>query len=83
MVAIAKLFLHRYELIFAGVIAGVAPVLGYTSYSLDFVGYVTTLFRLSTLMTVLWSFLLLKESGIARRWPASLVMVIGAILLAA
>lgn len=81
--AIAKLSLRRPELILAGLIAGIAPVLGYTAFSLGLVGYVTTLFKLSTLMTILWSSLLLKERGLARRLPASLVMVVGAILIAA
>ena len=79
--AISQLSLHRRELILAGLIAGIAPVLGYTALSLGFVGYVTTLFKLSTLMTVIWSFLFLKERGVARRLPSSLVMVIGAILI--
>lgn len=79
--AIAKLSLHRRELILTGLIAGVAPVLGYTAFSLGLVGYVTTLFKLSTLMTVIWSFLFLKERGLAQRLPGSLVMVIGAILI--
>jgi transporter family protein len=79
--ALGKLSLHRCELILAGLIAGIAPVLGYTAFSLGFVAYVTTLFKLSTLMTVVWSFLFLKEPGIAQRLPASLVMVIGAILI--
>ena len=80
--AISKLSLHRRELFFAGLIAGIAPVLGYTALSLGFVGYVTTLFRLSTLMTVIWSFLFLKEHGLAQRLPGSVVMVMGAILIA-
>lgn len=80
--ALGKLSLHRRDLFFAGLIAGIAPVLGYTAFSLGFVGYVTTLFRLSTLMTVIWSFLFLKERGLAQRLPGSLVMVIGAILIA-
>jgi uncharacterized membrane protein len=79
--AIVKLSLHRRELILTGLIAGVAPVLGYTAFSLGLVGYVTTLFKLSTLMTVVWSFLFLKERGLAQRLPGSLVMVIGAILI--
>lgn len=79
--AIVKLSLHRRELILTGLIAGVAPVLGYTAFSLGLVGYVTTLFKLSTLMTVIWSFLFLKERGLAQRLPGSLVMVIGAILI--
>ena len=80
--AMAKLSTHRRELLFAGLIAGVAPVLAYTAYSLGLVGYVTTLFKLSTLLTVIWSSLFLKERGLTQRLPASLVMVIGALLIA-
>lgn len=80
--AISKLSLHRRDLFLAGLIAGIAPVLGYTALSLGFVGYVTTLFKLSTLMTVIWSLLFLKEVRVAQRLPGSLVMVIGAILIA-
>ena len=79
--AIVNLLTHRRELMLAGLIAGTAPILGYTAFSLGFVGYVTTLFRLSTLMTVIWSSLFLRERGSAQRLPASLVMVIGAILI--
>lgn len=77
-----KLSPYRRELFFAGLIAGIAPVLAYTAYSLGLVGYVTTLFKLSTLLTVIWSFLFLKERGLAQRLPSTLVMVIGAILIA-
>ncbi len=80
--ALGKLSLHRRDLFLAGLIASIAPVLGYTAFSLGFVGYVTTLFKLSTLMTVIWSFLFLKERGLAQRLPSSLVMVIGVILIA-
>ena len=79
--AVTKLSLHRRDLFLAALIAGVAPVLGYTAFSLGPVGYVTTLFRLSTLMTVIWSFLYLNEHGIAHRLPASFVMVTGTILI--
>lgn len=80
--AVSKLSLHRRDLFFAGLIAGIAPVLGYTALSLGLVGYVTTLFKLSTLMTVIWSSLFLKEVRVAQRLPGSVVMVIGAILIA-
>lgn len=80
--AVSKLFLHRRDLFFAGLIAGIAPVLGYTALSLGLAGYVTTLFKLSTLMTVIWSSLFLKEVRVAQRLPGSVVMVIGAILIA-
>ena len=79
--AITKLILHPRDVFLAALIAGVAPVLGYTAFGLGPVGYVTTLFRLSTLMTVIWSFLFLNERGIALRLPASFVMVIGAIFI--
>lgn len=36
-----------------------------------------------TLLTVIWSFIFLKEHGLAQRLPASVMMVIGAILIAA
>jgi drug/metabolite transporter (DMT)-like permease len=81
MSSLRRLTLHRRDLFLAGLIAGIAPVLGYTAFSLGFVGYVTTLFKLSTLMTVVWSFLFLGERGLAQRLPASLIMVIGAILI--
>ena len=79
--AVTKLSLHRRDLFLAALIAGVAPMLGYTALSLGPVGYVTTLFRLSTLMSVIWSFLNLNEGGIAQRLPASFVMVIGTIFI--
>lgn len=80
--SIARLFHYRRELLLAGLIAGVAPILGYTAFSLGYVGYVTTLFKLSTLMTVIWSFVFFKERGIQQRLPASIIMVIGTILIA-
>jgi len=66
----------------AVLIAGIAPALGYTAFSLGLVGYVTTLFRLSAVFTVLWSAWLLGEPGLRQRFPASLVMAAGAILIA-
>lgn len=80
---LVQLSLRRRELILAGMISGIAPVLGYTALSLGLVGYVTTLFRFSVLLTMIWSFLLLKEPGLKRRLPSSLVMIIGAILITA
>jgi drug/metabolite transporter (DMT)-like permease len=73
---------HKRELVLAGMIAGTAPILGYTAFSLGPVGYVTTLFKFSTLLSVPWSALFLKERGLSQRAPATLLMVIGAILIA-
>lgn len=80
--ALSKLEGHRQDVILAALIAGTAPVLGYTALSIGLVGYVTTLFKISTLLTVIWSFLFLGERGWVRRLPASVLMVIGAVLLA-
>lgn len=79
--AIGKLFLHRREWWLAALVAGSAPILGYTAFSLGFVGYVTTLFKLSTILTVLWGSLFLKERNLAQRLPGSLMMVVGAVLI--
>lgn len=73
---------RRREWLLAGLIAGVAPVLGYSALSLGYVGYVATLFKFSSVMTVLWSAVFLKEGGLAQRLPASLVMALGAIFIA-
>lgn len=80
-VAVRKLSLHLRELFPAGLIAGIAPVLGYTAFSLGFVGYVTTIFKLSTLFTLFWSSLFLKETRAIQRLPASIVMVTGIVLI--
>ena len=81
--AIGKLQLHRRAWLLAAGIAGGAPVLGYTAFSLGLVGYVTALFRLSAVMTVLWASLFLKERDLVNRLPGSLIMAVGAILIAA
>lgn len=80
--SLSNLLLHRRELFLAGLIAGSAPVLGYTAFSLGPVGYVTTLFKFSSAITVIWGTLFLKEHSLQKRLPAALVMVFGAILIA-
>ena len=79
---LGKLALHRNALFLASLIAGTAPVLGYTAYGLGLVGIVTTLFKLSALMTVIWSSLFLKEQGLRQRLLASGLMIVGAIFIA-
>jgi uncharacterized membrane protein len=81
--AIGKLQLHRRAWLLAAGIAGGAPLLGYTAFSLGLVGYVTALFRLSAVMTVLWASLFLQERHLAHRLPGSLLMALGAILIVA
>ncbi len=79
--AIGSLLQRRRDLWLAALIAGVAPILGYTALSLGLVGYVTTLFRLSAVFTVIWGAWLLGEPGFRQRLPASVLMVAGAILI--
>lgn len=81
--AMAGLGRHRREWLIAGLIAGTTPVLGFAAIGLGPVGYVTTLFKMSTALTVLWSHLILGEAGLAQRVPASLVMVAGAVVIVA
>jgi len=72
---------RKREWLLASLIAGTVPNLGFTAIGLGPVGYVTTLFRLSTVFTVIWGAWLLRESGLRQRLPASMVMVTGAILI--
>ena len=65
----------------AALIAGVAPLFGFTAISLGLVGYVSAIFKLSTVGTVIWAALFLKESGFRQRLAGSAVMVSGAVLL--
>ena len=81
--SLANLRLHRRELFLAGLIAGSAPILGYTAFSLGFVGYVTTMFKFSSAIMVIWAALFLKEHDLRSRLSASLLMVAGGILITA
>ncbi len=71
----------RRAWLLAALIAGIAPALGYTAYSLGLVGYVTTLFRFSAVFTVFWVAWLLSEPGLRQQLPASIVMAIGAVFI--
>lgn len=79
--ALKKLNRQRTLWLLASAIAGGAPILGYTAMSLGYVGYVTTLFKLSSVLTVLWATWILHEHGLAQRLPACSVMVGGALLI--
>jgi uncharacterized membrane protein len=62
-------------------IAGVAPVFGFTAIGAGPVGYVTAIFKLSAVFTVLWSALLLGESNVRSRLSGAALMVLGAVLI--
>ena len=80
--ALIPLVQQRSSWLAAGLIAGVAPLLGYTAMSLGLVGYVTTLFKLSSVLTVLWAALFLGERNLTQRLPAAALMVIGVVIMA-
>ncbi len=76
--------LRRHRPLFgaAGLISGVAPLFGFSAIALGYVGYVTALFKLGVVFTVVWGSLLLKEHGLREHLLATVVMVIGGLLIA-
>jgi uncharacterized membrane protein len=74
---------HRRGFVAAALIAGVAPVFGFSAIGLGLVSYVTALFKLSTVFSVFWAILFLKEGTARERLVGAAVMVLGAILIAA
>jgi drug/metabolite transporter (DMT)-like permease len=76
------LVLHPWALSLAVLIAGIAPLFGFTAIALGLVGYVTTLFKLSAVLTILWAWLLLGEGQIKSRILGASVMLIGSLLVA-
>ena len=65
-----------------GFIGGIAPLFGYAAFSLGLVGYVSAMFKMSSVFALLWAFLFLREKDVPRRLPGAVVMVMGAILMA-
>ncbi len=65
-----------------GSIAGVAPLFGFTAIALGLVGYVTTLFKLSSVLTILWAWLFLGEGQLRSRLLGAVVMLVGGVLVA-
>ncbi len=73
---------HRPALLAAAIIAGIAPLFGFTAIALGLVGYVTALFKLSAVFTVLWAWLFLGEGNLRSRLLGALVMILGSALVA-
>ena len=73
---------HRHGFLAAGLISGIAPLFGFTALAQGYVGYVTALFKLSAVLTVLWSALVLHEGDLRQRLLATLVMAAGGVLIA-
>jgi len=73
---------HPRALATAVLIAGTAPLFGFTAIALGLVGYVTTLFKLSAILTILWAGAFLGEGQIRSRLLGSSVMLVGGVLVA-
>ena len=73
---------HKVTFVVAALIAGVAPLFGFTAIALGLVGYVTALFKLSAVLTILWAQLFLDEGNIRQRLFGAAVMVAGGVLIA-
>jgi uncharacterized membrane protein len=70
-------------LLIADLISGVAPLFVFSAIASGNVGYVTALFKLGAVGTVVWATLLLNEPGLRQRLPATAVMAFGGLLIAA
>lgn len=73
---------HPRALATAVLIAGIAPLFGFTAIALGLVGYVTTLFKLSAVLTILWAWVVLGEGQIRSRLFGASVMLVGGALVA-
>jgi drug/metabolite transporter (DMT)-like permease len=73
---------HPRALALAVLIAGIAPLFGFTAIALGLVGYVTTLFKLSAVLTILWARVFLHEGQIRERLLGASVMLAGGVLVA-
>ncbi len=74
---------HPRALSLAILMAGIAPLFGFTAIALGLVGYVTTLFKLSAVLTILWAWWFLGEGQIRSRLLGVGVMIVGGFLVAA
>ena len=79
---LAQLRIRWRGFVVLGVIGGIAPLFGYAAFSLGLVGYVSALFKMSSVFALLWAFILLREKDVPRRLPGAVMMIIGAILIA-
>lgn len=64
-----------------GLFAAFAQFAAFTAFSQAQIGYVTAVFKLSTLFTVVWGFLFFKEKNIKERLLGASVMIVGTVLL--
>jgi uncharacterized membrane protein len=72
---------HPRALIGAVLIAGIAPLFGFSAIALGLVGYVTALFKLAAVFTIVWAWLFLGEENVHQRLLGAVVMLTGGILI--
>ena len=73
----SRLQAHPSTLTAAIVPAGTAPLFGFTAIALGLVGYVTALFKLSSVLIIVWAWLFLGEEKIQQRLLGTSVMLLG------
>lgn len=73
---------HPRALSSAILLSGVAPLFGFTAIALGLVGYATALFKLSSVLTILWARWFLDEGQLRSRLLGASVMVVGGMLVA-
>jgi uncharacterized membrane protein len=73
---------HRGTFVTAAFLAGIAPLFGFSAIALGLVGYVSALFKLGAVLTVLWGWLFLKEGDVRQRFLGAIVIVVGGVLVA-
>jgi drug/metabolite transporter (DMT)-like permease len=74
---------HPRALATAVLLAGIAPLFGFTAIALGLVGYVTALFKLSAVLTIVWARVFLHEGHMRERLLGASVMLVGGVLVAA
>jgi drug/metabolite transporter (DMT)-like permease len=72
---------HRRGFLVAATIAGIAPIFGFNAIAIGLVGYVSAIFKLSTVLSVIWAILVLGERATPKRLVAAGLMVVGALLI--
>jgi uncharacterized membrane protein len=65
----------------AVMIAGIAPLFGFTAIAGGLVGYVTALFKVSAVFTLIWARVFLSEEQLSQRLLGTLVMLTGGALV--
>lgn len=64
-----------------GVLGAVGEIAGFNAYNMANLGYVTAIFRLSMVFTVIFGWIFYKEKGIEDKLLGTLIMLVGVVLL--